>query len=383
MGSASADKTFTYNRSFACPTDANEYTDASYSASFPNIAEIDETGQQDNAEVTVDCELLAGLGDLVWVDENLNGQQDAGEPGIPGVTVELIQNGSVISTTTTDANGNYSFTGLQPGTYTVKFSTTGLTSVDTGPDTTDSDANLVSGETTITLSAGQYDPTLDAGYIPAALGDFVWEDTNEDGIQQDGEPGVPGVTVNLLQDGSVISTTTTDENGNYLFEELMAGEYQVCFVKPDNYDFTAADQGDNDSVDSDAADGGDTPGCTGPITLVFGETDLTWDAGLIQTGTSSEPASLGDYVWYDENSNGIQDVDETGVQSVTVTLLDGVGNTLDTTETDIDGKYLFDNLTPGTYQVCFTAPNLFDFTKRTPVRTTWIAMRTRRPAAPS
>ncbi len=357
IGSAAGDKTFTYDRPFACPTEQTAYTNGVYSASFPNVAKINETGQQDDAAVTVDCELKAGLGDLVWLDTNLNGQQDAGEPGVPGVTVELLQGGSVIDTTTTDANGNYSFTGLEPGTYTVRFSTTGLTSTDNGPDVTDSDADPVLGETTTTLDAGEYDPTLDAGYIPAALGDFVWEDTNANGAQDESGTGVANVTVNLKQGGSVIGTTTTDANGKYLFDNLTAGEYEVCFVVPAGYDgFTSANAA-NDDVDSDAAVGGATPGCTGPITLDFGETDLTWDAGLVV----SPLAQLGDYVWEDTNANGEQDESGTGVPNVTVNLMQG-GSIIGTTTTDADGKYLFTKLTAGEYEVCFVRPLNYDFT---------------------
>jgi hypothetical protein len=60
------------------------------------------------------------IGDYVWWDINNNGQQDAGEPGIPGVTVELVQSNVVIATTTTDANGLYNFTGLTDGAYEVR-----------------------------------------------------------------------------------------------------------------------------------------------------------------------------------------------------------------------------------------------------------------------
>jgi len=69
------------------------------------------------------------LGDSIWLDNGAgsvggadanNGIQDGTEAGIPGVVVELLDgNGNVVATTTTDANGEYLFTGLVPGDYTV------------------------------------------------------------------------------------------------------------------------------------------------------------------------------------------------------------------------------------------------------------------------
>ena len=67
----------------------------------------------------------------------------------------------------------------------------------------------------------------------AALGDFVWYDTNDNGIQDSGENGVSGVTVELEDtSGNILSTTTTDANGAYHFTGLTPGQYEVQFVAP-------------------------------------------------------------------------------------------------------------------------------------------------------
>lgn len=63
----------------------------------------------------------ANIGNRVWRDLNCNGVQDPSEPGIEGVTVELRKDGALVATTTTDANGAYSFSNVAPGTYTVVF----------------------------------------------------------------------------------------------------------------------------------------------------------------------------------------------------------------------------------------------------------------------
>lgn len=67
-----------------------------------------------------------------------------------------------------------------------------------------------------------------------------------------------------------------------------------------------------------------------------------------------EPASLGNYVWYDYNADGIQDSGEEKVAGVLVKLYDEFGTLLETTLTDVNGEYLFDNLVPGNYKVSVT-----------------------------
>src|SRR5579871_5726563 len=303
----------------------------------------------------------AALGDFVWNDTNANGIQDAGEKGISGVTVELLNSTgtTVLATTTTDANGYYHFTNLNPGQYEVEFvapdNTYTFSPALQGADTTvDSNPNSNTGITApVTLTSGQTDNTIDAGlYQKAALGDFVWNDTNANGIQDAGEKGISGVTVELLNSTgtTVLATTTTDANGAYHFTNLNPGQYEVEFVAPDNtYTFSPALQGADTTVDSNP---NSNTGITAPVTLTSGQTDNTIDAGLYQK------AALGDFVWNDTNANGIQDAGEKGISGVTVELLNSTGTTvLATTTTDANGAYHFTNLNPGQYEVEFVAPD--------------------------
>ncbi|MCP3946322.1 SdrD B-like domain-containing protein, partial [Herbaspirillum sp.] len=177
---------------------------------------------------------LASLGDFVWYDADQDGVQGAGEPGISGVTVKLINpdTGAVIRTTATDGSGYYGFGSLAPGSYAVEFELPAGYSSFTGrnqgtDDAADSDADTATGRTeTVTLSAGDNNLTVDAGMFSpteiAGLGDFVWQDTDEDGIQDVGEPGISDVTVNLrdADTDKLISTTTTDSSGYYGFTGL-------------------------------------------------------------------------------------------------------------------------------------------------------------------
>jgi protocatechuate 3,4-dioxygenase beta subunit len=230
--------------------------------------------------------LPASLGNFVWLDADRSGTQDGGsETGLPDVVVNLLSNGTVIASTTTDVNGAYAFTNLPPGDYAVEFvPPTGfeLTVRDVGGDGADSDADLITGRTIVTtLVSGENDPTWDAGLFQrASLGNFVWLDSNLNGVQDGGaETGLPDVVVNLLSNGTVIATTTTDVNGAYAFTNLVPSVYAVEFVLPVNYQFTTRDLGGDDELDSDADQ---TTGRTITTALVSGENDVTWDAGVYQ-----------------------------------------------------------------------------------------------------
>jgi hypothetical protein len=212
------------------------------------------------------------------------------------------------------------------------------------------------------------------------IGDFVWNDLNKNGIQDAGEPGLEGVQVllfgNIPSPESItqnigfelIGDDTTDANGLYMFEDLETGDYYVEFLAPDGFVFSPRDQGDNDAVDSDA----DSTGQTDIFSLDEGDSNPDIDAGLYEQ-VPSEVTQIGDVVWYDENLNGIQDEDETGIEGVVVNLY-GCGQdctagtdddvAVDSTTTDATGLYIFQDLTAGAYYVEFMAPEGYRFSPK-------------------
>jgi len=317
---------------------------------------------------TVDAGLCptANLGDFVWIDLNCDGIFQAGEQGLAGVFVNLLDgNGNFIAQTQTDAAGKYAFTNLPPASYIVEFTLPAgyvfSPPNQGGDDQIDSDADPLTGRTpVVTLAPGETNNSIDAGLCPTAnLGDFVWIDLNCDGIFQPGEPGFAGITVNLFDGlGNFVGTTTTDGTGNYAFTNLAPGDYQVEFIAPPGYVFSPPNQGGDDQIDSDVDP---ATGFTPILTLAPGETNNSVDAGLCPPPTSG--ARVGDFVFLDLNCDGIQQPTDPGVAGVSVFLLDAQGTILATTFTDADGKYLFDNLAPGDYQVRFTPPVGFAFTK--------------------
>jgi uncharacterized repeat protein (TIGR01451 family) len=124
---------------------------------------------------------------------------------------------------------------------------------------------------------------------PATISDFVWDDLDADGIQDSGEPGIVGATVNLLDATGTnqLQTTNTGAGGLYSFT-VAPGTYIVEFVAPGGFSFSPQDQGGDDTVDSDA---NPATGRTAPVTVAAGATDDTIDAGL-NTASPPPPAFL-------------------------------------------------------------------------------------------
>ncbi|HBM8045427.1 TPA: carboxypeptidase regulatory-like domain-containing protein, partial [Staphylococcus aureus] len=286
------------------------------------------------------------LGNYVWEDTNKDGKQDSTEKGISGVTVTLKnENGEVLQTTKTDKDGKYQFTGLENGTYKVEFETpSGYTPTQVGSGTDEGiDSN---GTSTTGVIKDKDNDTIDSGFYKPTynLGDYVWEDTNKNGVQDKDEKGISGVTVTLKDENDkVLKTVTTDENGKYQFTDLNNGTYKVEFETPSGYTPTPVTSGNDTEKDSN--------GLT--TTGVIKDADnMTLDSGFYKT----PKYSLGDYVWYDSNKDGKQDSTEKGIKDVKVTLLNEKGEVIGTTKTDENGKYRFDNLDSGKYKVIFEKP---------------------------
>jgi hypothetical protein len=191
---------------------------------------------------------------------------------------------------------------------------------------------------------------------PLSLGDRVWYDTDQNGIQDAGEPGVQGIGVDLYPrvcSGSVLASDTTDASGNYLFADLSPGIYCLQFSNvPAGWTITAQNQGADDTADSDA-----DPATAQITDIDLQADDLDEDMGLYTEG------SIGDTVFCDANDNGAFDAGE-GLAAVAVSLYDDPGcdgaavNLLATQDTVGDGQYLFSGLQvgpPGGPPICYVA----------------------------
>ncbi len=311
------------------------------------------------------------IGNFVWLDENGNGIQDAGEPGIANQKVEL-KDGSgatVLATQYTDANGGYLFNvDLQSEgnvTYQVVVTpTSGLNPAyneDTGTTTPDH-------QTTVTVAPGVVHLTADFGYnwvaptdstAPApsttgALGDRIWNDANGNGLQDPSESGIKNVQVALTGAGAdgifgngddpAPVTRSTDAAGNYIFDGLPPGVYRVT-VNPSTLPsgITWTQTGDPDGAVKDNQ-------TTTPVVLAPGDVYVNADFGY----QPHQGSSIGDTLWFDANGDKAQEIGEAGIAGVTVALRDSNGEVIATLLTNATGQYLFPGLPAGTYTVVVT-----------------------------
>ena len=187
----------------------------------------------------------ASIGGYVSVDipgaDKLSPDDPNFQP-ISGVTIQLLDDaGNLVEETQTDANGHYEFEGLVPGTYSI---------VEVQPDGFIDGGDVignVDGDNVGTVGNDRFDNIVvgsgDAGmnynfceHEPASLKGTVYFDRNDNGVQDAGEEGIENVVIELFdRDGNLVASTTTDAQGNYCFDDLVAGEYKIREIQPENF----------------------------------------------------------------------------------------------------------------------------------------------------
>lgn len=295
------------------------------------------------------------IGDLVWHDFNDNGIFDPGtENGVGRVTVDLYWdvNGNgvidgadtLLGTEETDVDGGYLFENLLPGDYLVDV--TDVNGILTGSTQT-GDTGVTDPEP-VSLEGIEDHLTADFGYRgSSSIGDLIWHDINENGVQDTDEPPLANIGVEVIwfgPDGIESTaddrtfTTTTDEDGRYLVQNLLRGEYRVNVVESTLPEGFVATFNRDDVTDS-------------TTTLTLPELTAIDDADFGYRGQSS----ISGFVYRDFNNDGIrQQGVETGIGGIVITLVgnDIAGNPQRlVTTTASDGSYTFDNLFAGRYTV--------------------------------
>lgn len=331
----------------------------------------------------LDINALGTISDLVWNDSNANGIIERTELGINGVKVSLYsdadQNGTPdgpairtsYTTYGTYGSGNYYFDNLTPGFYIIHFQLPSYYfftqyKVSGTNDNFDSDANPTTGYSrTIEIKQDENISTIDAGmHRNASLGDFVWFDKNKNGIQDSGEPGINNVSISLYSNtNNLIGTAVSQNNPNtgapgyYKFPSISPGKYYIKLSNlPSGYGYKSTTaNASTDDIDSDIDQSNGIN--TSAIYDIIGANDYsTIDAGLIYN------QSIGNKIWNDQNRNGIQDINEVGINDVLVSLYNQQTKQLitssytQTSPTGIKGYYNFDNLLPQSYYITVELP---------------------------
>ena len=229
--------------------------------------DFDEDGVWDNNEPGLE-------GWTIYFDDNNNGQLDSGERSV-----------------VTDADGNYRFGSVTPGTYTV--------AEELQPGWTQTYPS--SGTYTLDVEEDEAIENIDFGNVlssPGAIEGVKWNDLDKDGVRDNNEPGLEGWTIYLDANNngefdSGEQSTVTDANGEYSFTNLVPGPYTVAEVQQAGWfqTYPAVDSGgsvldeSNDAIDT-AIESGITPGNFATFS----------DAGSIGDNSNVSPTSDVDFI---------------------------------------------------------------------------------------
>ncbi|WP_137657312.1 SdrD B-like domain-containing protein [Listeria newyorkensis] len=342
--------------------------------------------------------------------------------GIANITVNLYNtDGSKVSSTTTDATGNYTFTSLPAGNYYM------TAEVPSNYDVTSAtgfgfDANSyyihLEDSTAIRSFA------LGLKQKVGAIHSTIYNDVNKNGKKDSGEQGLSGVRVDLYDtSGQSVANTVTDANGDYAFNNVTPGTYYIRVTTPQGYSTQANGQFGSDNVSGyfvvsanqtltnlndgmfqtvieptgismDTSDINTLTGDKGKINasvepsnatnkaltytvanpsvlsidadgnwtaLTKGETDITVTTSngikeTVHVVVAQKVGEIKSFVFDDINKDGTKEPGELGVAGVTVALHNVDGSTIATQQTDEFGLYDFKDVPAGNYYIVVTTP---------------------------
>ena len=328
------------------------------------------SGETDNGNDFVE-EAPGSIAGTVTEDTDNDGD---GEDAIGGVVIELfadtngdgVADGPAIASTTTAANGSYSFPNVAPGDYVVVESQPAGFDTVTDLDSTLPGDDIANASTTdnaipVSVSSGETDDGNDfVEEAPGSIAGTVTEDTDNDG---DGEDAIGGVVIELfadtngdgVADGPAVASTTTAPDGSYSFPNVAPGDYVVVESQPAGFD-TVTDE-DSTLPGDDIANASTTDNAI-PVSVSSGETDdgndFVEEAPGIIAGTVTEDT--------DNDGDGEDAIDGVVIELFADTNGDGVadGPAIASTTTAPDGSYSFPNVAPGDYVVVESQPNGFE-----------------------
>ena len=324
LGTSISDSSGSWSLSITAPLSAGPHTlTATATDGFGNSSE-----ESRGVSVTV-VDRLGAVSGTVFADADGDGTQDAGDAGISTAVYAIpYASPNTVLQTATDADGQYSFAGLVPGSYLVQITVPQGHTLSPGHDYFSRPVVPAGSPVTVNFALQK----VDAASASSVSG-VVFSDADGDGTQDAGEPGVEGVTVfsiGLLT--AEINQAATDADGQYSFAGLapgttlvQTGVLPVGYLTVSGFDFYSYET----LSPSSAAE------------VNFPLNEITPDETATLTGTIHE----------DDNANGLLDPREAGFNGVTVTAIElSTARILETT-TDRRGSYTFTGLMPDTVLV--------------------------------
>ncbi len=311
------------------------------------------------ASALVGVAMGAKIRGTVFQDADYNGQLDQKEKRISGVQVQAVdESGSVAATATTNADGKYALDGLMPGMYTVEFkrvSGMGFTRLRPELDGGSWVVELLDGfgkTEPMEVTMGALIDQINAGMLPAStVAGQLFHDANDNGLWDDGETGMAGATVRLLsEDGETDWTRTVDENGDFLFDGVMPGNYQAIYQLPEHAVMARTAENGNTQSETETASFKVEMGTSSQLPL----------AGAVELG------SLDGVITADGNGQALA--------GALITLTpDRASAEEATAQTGADGSFRLENLRPAQYRLTVELPEGWIFSGKTGMELTFAA----------
>ena len=279
----------------------------------------------------------------VYMDNDFSGTLNGSEKVISGFLVKLLdEKGNTVVSDKTSIKGKYELTEVPPGNYTLS-----VTALKNYAFTRQGEGNVIlnrnNGEgysETIAMGLGENKTGLDIGMIlPGTVSGSVFADRNDNGVRDDGENGLPGVTVRLIGEEGEAFRAEIDQTGTYLFDAVMPGSYHLEYTLPENAVFARTAKGGNTIA-------GEGIGISESFTMKSGSQVDGPVCGALTLGRIEGTAYL------DHNGDGEMTPGEETAAGMTVTLTPSRGELEEVTvTTGGDGGFILNNLRPDEYRL--------------------------------
>ncbi|MCR4877578.1 MAG: carboxypeptidase regulatory-like domain-containing protein [Clostridiales bacterium] len=300
-------------------------------------------------EMNVGVIYYASVSGTVYLDDDFSADQNGSEKTVQGIAVTLLDaDGNTVETKQTNGKGNYTFSGLTPGQYSLRMNAKeGYAFTRTGPGNVMLNQGGGQGKTELfDVPLGETVSGMDAGMIePGRVDGTVFADLNDNGLRDGGENGLEGTVVRLIGEEGEAFRTTIGESGTFLFDSVMPGRYYVEYSLPEGAVFARTAEGGN------VLTGEEGLGATGWFDFMVKD---HWTAPLCGALTLGRISGT---VFHDSDASGTWESGEEALSGAVIRL-EPSRSDLEPMETvtGADGVYLLDALHPDTYTLTVRLP---------------------------
>lgn len=288
----------------------------------------------------------ATISGVVYIDQNFSGTMEDNERRLENLTLALLGEDHLVKATAkTNARGEYLFSDILPGTYTMT-----LTSLAEHAFTVEGEGNVMinrgagAGSTDpFWLGSGENRTGMNAGMIrPAKLQGIFYADLNDNGRQDAGEGRLEGAKVVLTGEDGSETVCVPGEDGNFVIDSIMPGVYGMRWDLPEDAVFC--------EVPDDMVREGSSLRYRDTFALSSGNVGTFLPVGAISL------ARVSGTVFSDPDANGVTAGGE-GLSGATVTLTPAREGMIPVTcVSAADGSFVLDGLRPGVWQLTVELP---------------------------